>query len=241
MTKTCLSTIAAVALLAASSAAFAADLGVPAKAPPPMMMPPIYNWTGFYIGANLGGAWANGTLTDNLTGASFSGTHSGVIGGGTLGYNWQVSPNFVVGFEGTFDGTSIGNTSSIVTVPILLKPTAIQGSIGTDWVATVAARFGIAVNNLLYYAKVGGGWADNSASLTNVVTGASVSGSNTRSGWLAGGGIEYGLSPNWTIKAEYDYLGLSNWSNSGPLSPVDTFSISRGINMFTVGVNYKFY
>jgi opacity protein-like surface antigen len=240
MTKTWLSTVAAVALLVASSAAFAADLGRPAPAAAPIIMP-IYNWTGFYIGANLGGAWANGTLTDNFTGASFSGTHSGVIGGGTLGYNWQVSPNFVVGFEGTFDGTSIGNTSNIVTVPILGTPTAIQGSIGTNWVATLAARFGIAVNNVLYYAKGGGGWADNSASLTNTITGVSVSGSNTRSGWLAGGGIEYGLSPNWTIKAEYDYLGLSNWTNSGPLSPVDTFNISRQINVFTVGVNYKFY
>jgi hypothetical protein len=54
MTKTWLSTVAAVALLAASSAAFAADLGIPAKAPP-MVMPIYYNWTGFYIGANLGG------------------------------------------------------------------------------------------------------------------------------------------------------------------------------------------
>jgi opacity protein-like surface antigen len=240
MTKTWLSTVAAVALLVASSAAFAADLGRPAPAAAPIIMP-IYNWTGFYIGANLGGAWASGTLTDNLTGASFTGNHSGVIGGGTLGYNWQVSPNFVVGFEGTFDGTSIGNTSNIVSVPILGTPTAIQGSIGTNWVSTLAARFGIAVNNVLYYAKGGGGWADNSASLTNTITGASVSASNTRSGWLVGGGIEYAVSPNWTIKAEYDYLGLSNWTNSGPLSPVDTFNISRQINVFTVGVNYKFY
>jgi outer membrane immunogenic protein len=240
MIKTWLSTIAAVALLAASSVAFAADLGRPAPAPAPIIMP-IYNWTGFYIGANLGGAWASGMLTDNLTGASFTGNHSGVIGGGTGGYNWQVLPNFVVGFEGTFDGTSIGNTSNIVSVPILGKPTAVQGSIGTNWVSTLAARFGVAMNNVLYYAKGGGGWADNSASLTNTITGASVSTSNTRSGWLVGGGIEYAVSPNWTIKAEYDYLGLSNWSNSGPLSPIDTFNLSRQINMFTVGVNYKFY
>jgi outer membrane immunogenic protein len=149
----------------------------------------------------------------------------------------QVSPNFVVGFEGTFDGTSIGNTSNIVSVPILGKPTAVQGSIGTNWVSTLAARFGIAQNNILYYAKGGGGWADNSASLTNTIAGASVSTSNTRSGWLVGGGIEYAVSPNWTIKAEYDYLGLSNWTNSGPLLRGDTFNLSRQINMFTVGVN----
>jgi outer membrane immunogenic protein len=237
MTKTWLSTVAAVALLAASSAAFAADLAAPAPAP---IIMPTYNWTGFYIGANLGGAWASGTLTDNLTGASFTGNHSGVIGGGTVGYNWQISPNFVVGIEGTFDGTSIGTTSNIVSVPILGTPTAVQGSIGTNWVSTLAARFGIAVNNILYYAKGGGGLADNSASLTNTITGTSVSTSNTRSGWLVGGGIEYGMTPNWTIKAEYDYLRMSNWTNSGPLSPVDTFSLSRQINMFTVGVNYKF-
>jgi outer membrane immunogenic protein len=154
-----------------------------------------------------GGAWASGTLTDNLTGASFTGNHSGVIGGGTAGYNWQVSPIFVVGFEGTFDGTSIGKTSDTVVVPILGRPTAVQGSIGTNWVSTLAARVGIAQNNILYYAKGGGGWADNSASLTNTITGASVSTSNTRSGWLVGGGIEYAVSPNWTIKAEYEYLG----------------------------------
>jgi len=240
MAKTWLSTVTAVALLAASSAAFAADLGRPAPAPAPIIMP-VYNWTGFYIGANVGGAWASGTLTDNLTGASFTGNHSGVIGGGTAGYNWQVSPIFVVGFEGTFDGTSIGKTSDTVVVPILGRPTAVQGSIGTNWVSTLAARVGIAQNNILYYAKGGGGWADNSASLTNTITGASVSTSNTRSGWLVGGGIEYAVSPNWTIKAEYDYLGLSNWTNSGPLSPVDTFNLSRQINMFTVGANYKFY
>jgi hypothetical protein len=124
------------------------------------MTMPIYNWTGFNIGANIGGAWASGTLTDNLTGVSFPGGHSAAMGGGTAGYNWQVSPNFVLGIEGTFDGTTVGNsgiTSNRVVVPIHGIPTVIQGSIGTNWVATLAARFGIAQNNTLYYAKAGGG------------------------------------------------------------------------------------
>ena len=68
------------AFLAPSSASFAADLRKPA---PPEMMAPTYNWTGFYIGANLGGAWSNVTLTDNLTGASVGADRSGVTGGGT--------------------------------------------------------------------------------------------------------------------------------------------------------------
>jgi opacity protein-like surface antigen len=136
-------------LLAPFASAFAADLHRPA---PPPLMAPIYNWTGFYIGANLGGAWANGTLTDNLAGASFTGDHSGVIGGGTAGYNWQVSPNLVVGIEGTINGASIGKTSNIVTVPINGVPTAIQGSVDANWIATLAGRVGFAQNNVLYTA-----------------------------------------------------------------------------------------
>jgi outer membrane immunogenic protein len=237
MRTTWLSAGAVIALLAASPAAFAADLGRPA---PPPLAPIFYNWTGFYIGANIGGAWASGTLTDTLTGASFSGNHSGVIGGGTAGYNWQISPNFVFGIEGTFDGTSIGKTSNTVGVTINGIPSVIQGSAGTNWISTLAARFGVAQNNWLFYGKAGGGWADNTASLTNLTTGGSVSVSNTTSGWLVGAGIEYGVTPNWTVKAEYDYLGLSHWTASSPFLLADSINVARQINMFTVGANFKF-
>src|SRR5215472_13057970 len=102
------SSIAAFSVIT-SSGAFAADMLV-RKAPPapPPVIVPLYNWTGFYIGGNLGGAWTSGTLTDNFTGARFTGNHSGFIGGGQIGYNWQVAPLFVLGVEGMFDGASIG-------------------------------------------------------------------------------------------------------------------------------------
>jgi opacity protein-like surface antigen len=95
MRKTTLLTGTAVALFTVSSTAFAADLAYKVTAPP---LVPMHNWTGFYVGANLGGAWASGTLTDNVTGASITGNHSGFIGGGTAGYNWQFATNWVVGF-----------------------------------------------------------------------------------------------------------------------------------------------
>src|SRR5215471_10604661 len=85
----------AAALLLLSSSAFAADLPI-RKAPPPLPIP-VYNWTGFYIGGNLGGAWEDTTLTDSHFGVSFSNNRSGFIGGGQIGYNWQVSPQFVLG------------------------------------------------------------------------------------------------------------------------------------------------
>ena len=76
--------------------------------------------------------------------------------------------------------------------------------------------------------------------MTDLTTGASVSSSATNNGWLLGAGIEYGIIPNWTVKLEYDYLGLRDWTRSSLLFVGDTVTLSRQINMFTVGTNYKF-
>jgi len=231
------SSVAAFAVIA-SSGAFAADLLVrKAPPPPPPVVVPLYNWTGFYIGGNLGGAWTSGTLTDNFTGASFSGNHSGFIGGGQIGYNWQVAPQLVLGVESMFDGTSLGKSSNTITA---VNGNVLQGSAHTNWLSTVAGRVGYAANNWLFYGKGGGGWVNNSATVTDVTTGVSFTNSNTNSGWLAGAGIEYGLTRNWTTKVEYDHLGLSNWTRASPLFVGDTITLSRQINMVTVGVNYKF-
>jgi outer membrane immunogenic protein len=90
-------------LVVTSSGAFAADMAVRA----PMMPFPVYNWTGFYIGGNLGGAWETGTIRASLFGVSFSNSRSGFIGGG-----WQISPQFVLGVEWMFDGTEISSNAT---------------------------------------------------------------------------------------------------------------------------------
>jgi len=227
--------ITTVLSLMASSSAFAADM--PVKAPPPAPAP-TYNWTGFYIGANIGGAWVNGTLTDNFSGVSFTNTNSGVIGGGQIGYNWQISPQFVLGVEGMFDGTSINNSGDTLTI---FNGDVLQGSVKTDWMSTVAARFGYAADNLMFYGKAGGGWVQNSATVTDLRTGLSLSNSHTNSGWLVGAGAEYGITSNWTMKFEYDFLELSNRTiDAATIFLGDTVTLKRQINMFTVGANYKF-
>jgi len=175
----------------AASAAGAADISV---RPPPAFLPPPFTWTGFYVGANLGGGWASSTLSDSFTGASIGTSSSGIVGGGQLGYNYQIG-NFVLGAEGTFDGTSLKASSTVG---------ALQGSANTNWMTTVAARFGIAANNWLFYGKAGGGWANNSATLTNLNNGFQVSSSNTNGGWLVGGGLEYAFAPQWSTKLEYN-------------------------------------
>src|SRR6478735_3829296 len=91
--------------------ALAADLRRPAYTPPPP--PPVYSWTGFYIGGNLGGAWARGSVNDSLFGLSASSDRSGFIGGGQLGVNYQFS-NIVLGAEWDFDWTSLDATGMAV-------------------------------------------------------------------------------------------------------------------------------
>ena len=191
-----LSTTRVIALLTSPSAAFASDVLVGSAPPPAPTFTYIwYNWNGLYIGGNLGGAWASGTLTDNLSGASFTGDTSGFVGGGQIGYNWQVAPQIVLGAEGMFDGTSISKSSNAVNI---FNGDLLQGSARTNSVSTIAARFGYAADHWLYYGKAGGGWVRNSATVTDLTTGASVSSSATNNGWMLGAGIEYGIIPNWT-------------------------------------------
>ena len=214
--------------------ALAADL--PVKAP--IMAPiPIYNWTGFYIGGNLGGAWETHTISDDLFGVSFNHTRSGFIGGGQIGYNWQVSPQWVLGVEWMFDGTDIRSDTGTLVSPV--DGTLFSAHEKADWLTTVTARVGYAANNWLFYVKGGGGWVHDQATVTDITDGISVSISDTKGGWVVGGGIEYGFTPNWTGKFEYQHLGLENVTTAGPFVG-ESISLSRHFDMVTVGLNYKF-
>lgn len=229
--RTSLSIIACAAALA-TGPALAADL--PVKAPPaPVYVP--YNWTGFYIGANIGGAWSNGSLRDNVTGASLSSNSDGFIGGGQLGYNWQMN-NWLLGVEWDIDGTDISKTSAAI-------PTAVgtlQASAKTNWVSTLAGRVGWTADRWLFYFKGGGAWVDNSVTLNNLTTGASGSRSNTNSGWMVGVGTEWAFAPHWSTKLEYNFVQLSDWSPAITTAAGDSLTAKREINMVKVGVNYKF-
>ena len=130
------------------------------------------------------------------------------MAGGQIGYNWQIN-NFVLGVEADGDWLSRNNNNGAgIIVPGIAGPIAVTSN--STWLSTVAARFGFAVNRALIYGKAGGGWVGQSnLTVTNLATGASITGTNsgTRSGLLLGVGIEYAITDNWTIKAEYDYLG----------------------------------
>jgi outer membrane immunogenic protein len=229
------------------SGANAADLGRPPPPPavPYVPPPPPFSWTGFYIGANAGAAWTQGDVTDSL-GNSFGSSRKAVFtGGGQVGANFQINW-LVVGVEADFDWLANNqNSSNAVFVPGV---GSLQLSANDRWITTLAARVGVAVNNWLFYAKGGGGFVGvNDFTLTNVTTGASISGSNSNSnrGWLAGAGIEWAFAPNWTAKVEYDFLGLNNSTFTVPVeTPViggdGITTTNRDVQTLTVGLNYLF-
>jgi opacity protein-like surface antigen len=217
--------------LGPSQVALAADLRVKAPIHKAPLAAPVYNWSGLYVGAHIGGAWSNSTLTDSIFGTSWNPGGSGFIGGLQAGYNLQAG-NFLYGVEGDFDGTTFTGTSGAIVTPL----GTIQASASKHWITTVAARFGITSDRLLVYSKIGGGWAQGSTAL-NVVNGATVwSGGHTDGGWLVGAGLEYAFASNWTGKLEYDYVGLSNSTYSTP--PV--VNANHDIQMLKVGANYQF-
>ncbi|MGY8685582.1 outer membrane protein [Bradyrhizobium sp. UFLA05-153] len=209
-----------VALIAigVSLAANAADMAV--KAPPIPELP--YNWSGTYVGANVGGAWTSGNL--NIPSNNFYGGLTEFIAGIQAGYNFQAG-HFLFGVEGDFDGATFGH-------PALPTPTL--GSVSQNWIGTIAGRAGIVEDRWLVFAKAGGGWVHSNAVLN--FPGVSWTGSTTSSAWLAGAGVEYGFKSHWTIKLEYDYLALSNWT-SPTLPPI---RLNRDLQMVKFGANYKF-
>src|SRR4030081_1905566 len=115
--KVLLASVGAIAL--SGSAALAADL--PSPPPPPVYLPPpaIFTWTGPYVGGQIGYAWGSntgGTLSafapcNRFFVASFGGGPQGVIGGAHVGYNYQIN-QWVLGLEGSVDGTSLSNTAA---------------------------------------------------------------------------------------------------------------------------------
>ena len=235
-------------LLAMSMAARAADVAArpaPYAPPPPVYTPPPFSWTGFYIGGNIGAAWANRDVRDPFLGVNFNNANSNgaFIGGGQLGYNWQVG-YAVLGIEAEFDGVANNNNSGTVFIPSVGN---IQVTSNNRWITTLAARFGVTNGPWLFYGKVGGGWVGHDDfTVTSLTTGAAVTASNNRnSGWLVGAGIEWAFLPNWSAKVEYNYLGLDDRTFIVPAGPLflagDTFTQSnRNIQMVKVGINYLF-
>ncbi len=245
--------VGAFALLAGGQV-FAADLPPPvAPRAPAVYVPtpvPYYNWTGFYIGGNVGAAWQQGNLGDQF-GNSFSTSNSlKGLGGGQVGVNYEFANGVVVGAEAMFDWRFNNNNTSTSTLNAAVGGTApgpASITVNNQWLTTATGKLGYAWDRTLVYAKAGGarvGSSNHSFTTAAGVFNPTVSSSNW--GWTVGAGVEYAFWGTWSARVEYDYIGLTNQTFTvtapqGGFGNNDQFTFNnRNINMVTAGINYKF-
>jgi outer membrane immunogenic protein len=236
--------IAAAVIGVSANAASAADMGQPVYKAAPMAAPG-FNWTGFYLGAVGGYAWgdADANPTGILGGAlpPMRTKPDGWLAGGTVGYNYQQG-NLVLGTEGEFYWSDLeGSGSSSLVFPG-------TATYSNNWTGTLSTRVGVAFDTVLWYGKAGVAWANNDYNLS--IPGAGLGGadysstnSDTETGWLVGGGVEWAFARNWSAKIEGTYMDFGQRNKSfAPIGivPINA-DVDSQISTIKFGVNYRFY
>ncbi|HLH12342.1 MAG TPA: outer membrane beta-barrel protein [Methylovirgula sp.] len=283
--------LAASILLPVSLPALAADLpntkGPAPFVPPP---PPAFSWTGFYVGANAGWIGSDNSMFNQATpipdavlgvtpgvseglaalstGGLSGGQRSGFIGGGQIGFNFQINERLVAGLETDFQGIAGARSTSLLTTPpggtvVVGVPvtSTLTGTTNTRWLGTARGRLGfLATPAILLYGTAGLAYANVSANTTlaqsgtNGFIGAGTGGfSQTRAGWAAGGGVEWMFLQHWTAKLEFLHydLGRSSYSwaamgtpasafFSGTVYQTETTSVRFRGDIVRAGLNYNF-
>ncbi len=253
---------AAASGLALAETAVAADM--PLKAPPPAQL--AYRWSGLYAGGHIGGAWAGNetwTTSNELSPAvlfspgSFGNQGDGsFIGGVQIGYNWQFHSNWVVGLEADWTKTSQHDKAG---GPLPGTGVFPSGTYSTDlrrdtkWLASVRGRIGYATDTMLAYFTGGIAWGDldYSANAFNTVVPGFLSHptsfGETATGYVLGGGIEYALDRNWSVRGEYLYYRLNGATRIAGEAPPPAFGSSAVYgwddaisHVARFGINYRF-
>jgi outer membrane immunogenic protein len=251
MKKFLLATVGLTALGIAAPAS-AADLAARpyTKAPPPMVA--IYDWSGFYIGANGGGGWSDKCWdVTNFRGpvARGEGCHdaSGGVVGGQVGYRWQAA-SWVFGLEAQGDWADLKASNVSLFVPNWTNNSKIEAF------GLFTGQVGYAWNNVLWYVKGGAAVTDDKyhGTVTTTPTPGVLfdSASETRWGGVVGTGLEFGFAPNWSIAVEYDHLFMGHrdvtFTSAGVLANIPagaafrTDSIRQDVDMVTARINFRF-
>jgi outer membrane immunogenic protein len=212
------------------------------KARPVAPRPMIYDWSGFYIGAN--GGWGQSrNCWDFVTAAGAIVTdacadRSGGLIGGQLGYRWQAG-TWVFGLEGQGDWADLSSTR------ISLINPALSTRVRTDGIGLITGQIGYAWNAALLYVKGGAAVTSNRFDILTTIGGVGLaSASSTRWGGAVGVGFEYGFTPNWSFGVEYDHLFMGDANNSfsvvNPIVAGAVNRISQDVDMVTLRINYRF-
>jgi outer membrane immunogenic protein len=217
----------ALAGIASASTAYAADM--PMKAP--MKATAQYDWTGCYVGGNVGGIWgrsrvfeSNGLHTENDT--------SSIAGGAHLGCNYMTESRWVVSIEGDWSRMNLDKAS---------LTGAGTETYRTDWKSSysVRGRIGYAPDNTLWYITGGPAWAHQiAAQFVHTATPNTELLSATHTGWMIGAGIEHALTRNWTVGVEY--LHARYGEHTYTCSNCGAVDVDHRTNEVRARISYKF-
>jgi outer membrane immunogenic protein len=189
--------------LALVQAASAADMPVkgPAYKAPPAVA--AYNWTGCYVGGNVGGVWSRTDVEIPEYPANFDIDATSVAVGAHVGCNYMFPNRWVVGVEADWSWVDLEGDE---------PTTGLNGEryfVKWDWIATLRGRLGYGWDRTLIYVTGGGAWTH--LERTNYLpTSCCAEKSGTFSGWTIGAGVEYALTPNWIVGAEYLFTSFDH-------------------------------
>jgi outer membrane immunogenic protein len=222
--------LSAAFLVAVAGQAMAADILARTYSKAPAYTAPavVYNWTGFYIGGHVGGAFAG----DN----SLQSSDARFLGGVQAGFDYQFAPNWVLGAEAQYSWLNNG-TNNGVTFP---GATVVTGNVANQ-IGSVTGRVGYTWGPGLLYAKGGYAWRDgNNIGVTVGGAPQGFTATNSKDGYTVGAGLEYMFAPNWSAKAEYQYYNFGNTTiTAGPPAAVGA-RFRDDEHTVKVGVNYRF-
>jgi outer membrane immunogenic protein len=222
--KTIGSGLAALALLATTYSAQAADMPRPVYKGMRSVIA-YYNWTGFYAGIQGGYGWGDSTWSTSALGTAVSNKPTGYLLGGTVGYNYQTG-SFVWGLEGDLAWADIKDSVNC--------GLGLTCETANRWLGTARVRVGYAFDRFLPYVTGGAAFGEVRATTTP----GGVTAKDTRMGWTAGAGLEYAFLGNWTAKIEYLYVDLGSF-DTGFTAPILT-NVSMKENIVRAGLNYRF-
>lgn len=220
--------LAGVGVLALTAAASAADLTQEPAPAPVVVAPAAFDWTGFYAGVHVGGAW--GDFSTDVWDSAFGST-KGAIGGVQAGFNYQIN-QIVLGAQTDFGYTNQTSGQALVD--------GYGANVKMNWLGSTTVRAGYAIDETwLPYIKGGFAYANTKGQLTaesGNLTG-NWSSNKWATGWTLGGGVEKAFTKNITGFLEYDYFDLDRASyNLGPVN----IGVQNTTNVVKVGMNYKF-
>lgn len=247
---------AAAFCLSIPGASRAADMPIVAKAPVP---PPVFSWTGCYLGGHVGGGWGAKDFTDPMQlvqdTLSFAPVTTGVttvrvepkglIVGGQFGCDYQFAPNWVVGIEGSASGSTMKDSANVV-LPLGFAGETALVTARTDFIANATARLGYAADRWLFFVKGGAGFAGDKYDVTGTFTGITFAfeGLEQRLGWMVGGGIDWAFYRHWSLALEYEYYQFGHHSvlMSDPVNAVSGLvDFKQSVQIAKVGLNFHMW